>query len=282
MPLKSYFSNLLSKIILSLKNLSLKGFSMKGLPSKPLHLFTERKYIAVTGATLILIIVALAAISRGCGGDKGKLDSSKPPPIVRIYKLPAEHPDNTNPLKEKFFNEPLKDIKGADITLANFRGTSMVILMFPSFRTEDGQKGLVLLEKIQRERAGQFQGVVLPMEGSDVIKPEIVKDPASMWFLFRRDGKPNSTLLDRYSSLFWNEPVIRQDFPNEPPETHRASPFFWVVDRDGNIREKLVDYSAKTGVQEADLNMVLDALLGPVPAPSKTAGTKSKSKGAGK
>ena len=233
--------------------------------------------LAASAGALIIVIIAISLLRPGCGRGSGRVDSTRPPPIARFYKLSPAHPDNSNPLKEEFFHEPLKDIKGADITLANFRGTAIVILMFPIFRTGDGQRSLVMLEKLQKERGGQFQAVVLPKEDPDVIRPVIVKDPPSMWFLFRENGRPNWTLIDRYSSLFWDNGIVKQDFPFDPPENHRASPFFWVVDRDGNIREKLVDYSAKKGVEKAELDIVLNALLGAAPMPES--GTTSNGKG---
>jgi len=218
--------------------------------------------VAVVLAAVILIAGLYPEFLR----DFRRRHSSGPPPVVRIYRLPDAHPDNDAPLKQAFFQEPFQDLNGAEINLANFRGTPVVVLMFPSFRTEDGQESLLLLERLEKERTGQFQAVVVPIEGADIVRPAIIKDPQNMWFLFRKNGQPNWTLLDRYEGLFWDKDIISEDFPLDPAERHRANPFFLVIDREGTIREKLIDYSAGRPVSIADLEDVLNALLGPPPA----------------
>jgi hypothetical protein len=192
-----------------------------------------------------------------------------PDRVLWFFNPAQEHPDNLNPLKGDFFLEEFKDINGADINIENFRGTPLVILMFPSFRTQTGQASLTLLEKLEAERNGQFQAVVIPIEDAETIRPAIVSDPRNMWFLFRKNGKANWTLLDKYADLFWDRKIVTVDYPFDPIERHRASPFFWVVDSDGNIRTKLIDYSTVRSASLGELEAVLDALLG---APPATAG----------
>jgi hypothetical protein len=194
--------------------------------------------------------------------------NNRPDQTLWFFNPAQVHLDNRNPLKDAFFLEEFKDINGADINLENFRGTPIVILMFPSFRTQTGQDSLTLLEKLESERTGRFQAVVVPVEDADTIRPAIVSDPGSMWFLFRKNGKANWTLLDRYADLFWDKDIVSVDYPFDPIERHRASPFFWIVDKEGAIRAKLIDYSAIRSPSLEELEAVLDALslLGAPPA----------------
>jgi len=184
-------------------------------------------------------------------------------PVQYPYVLPASHLDNSHPMKQAFFMEAFRDLDGKLVHLGDFRGTPMVILMFPSFRTSSGQESLLTLERVIKERKGTLIGVVIPVEKADDIKPAIVGNPEDIEFLFR-EGKSNQSLLDKYSELFWDKGLIAVDYPWDRVEQHLSCPFFWVVDRSGTIREKLIDYSARRGITFADLVIVLDALLGPV------------------
>ena len=184
-------------------------------------------------------------------------------PVQYPYVLPAAHLDNSHPMKQAFFMEAFRDLDGKLVHLGDFRGMPMVILMFPSFRTSSGQESLLTLERVIKERQGSLIGVVIPVEKAEDIKPAIVGNPEDIKFLFR-EGKSNQSLLDKYSELFWDKGLIAVDYPWDRVEQHLSCPFFWVVDRSGTIREKLIDYSARRGITLADLASVLDAFLGPV------------------
>jgi hypothetical protein len=71
--------------------------------------------------------------------------------------------------------------------------------------------------------------------------------------------------MDRYSEFFWDSQIISADFPLDPPSDHYTTPFYWIVDANGDIREKLIDYSDDRGVGLVEVEEVLSALLGPPP-----------------
>ena len=179
------------------------------------------------------------------------------------YVLPESHPDNSNPLKARFFQEPFRDLAGDMVQIENYVGVPLVIVIFPSFKTDDGRLSLVGMEALQRGRERQFFTIFIPVENADTIGPSIVRDPENMLFLFRANGMGNLSLADKYSSLFWNEELISADFPFDPASRHYVGPFYWIVDADGTIREKLIDYSNQRGVSVDEVGEVLDALLGP-------------------
>ncbi len=182
---------------------------------------------------------------------------------VSTYRLPDAHEDNDHPMKEEFFRESFTDLSGKTVRLVGYRGSPLVIMMFPMFRTDEGRASLIALEKLVQVRQGQFVAMVIPFEDADTIRPVIRSDPGGMSFLYLDGGSDNLQLMDRYSDLFWDETIIAADFPHDLPSRHRACPFYWIVDRSGTIREKLIDYSLETGVRPVDLALVLDALLGP-------------------
>mgnify|MGYP000325654247 CR=1 FL=1 len=178
------------------------------------------------------------------------------------YVLPDEHIDNQHQLKPDFFREPFVDMNGKEWTIADFRGTPLVIMMYPSFRTEKGRVGLLGLEMLVKERRGQFYAIVVPFESMETIRPAIKSEMEGLSFFFRANGKPNDTLIDRYSDFFWDERIISIDYPDNPASLHHSCPFYWIVDRSGRIREKLIDYSNRRGVRPVEVATVLDALLG--------------------
>ena len=232
-------------------------------------LFTGRKITLYVGAAIVAAIV-VAVIVVAVARHRGRNNGLSEPAVARFYKLPDAHQDNANPLKAELFQEPFKDIKGGDMKLDDLRGKPLVVLMFPSFRTMEGQESLYLLEQLHRKWPDQFQSAVIPYESADTVKPAIVKDPSNMWFLFRK-GHTNPSLLDHYSPLFWDTDIIMSDFPQDPPERHRTSPFFWIVDGTGTIREKLVCYSPEKKITIGDLSAVMTALIGPPVVQNKDA-----------
>jgi hypothetical protein len=185
-------------------------------------------------------------------------------PEPEPYTLPDAHPDNANPLKVRFFQEPFRDLAGNMVQIENYVGVPMVIVVFPSFKTDDGRRSLIGMEALQRGRERQFFTIFIPVESAETISPSIVRDPENMLFLFRANGLGNLSLADKYSSLFWNEELISADYPLEPASRHYVGPFYWIVDADGTIREKLIDYSNQRGVTAEEVGEVLDALLGPL------------------
>jgi len=190
--------------------------------------------------------------------------AEEPAPDVP-YTLPDSHTDNQNPLKSRFFQEAFRDLTGSMVQLNQMTGTPLVIAVFPSFLTDDGRRSLVGLETLQKNRTGQFKAVIIPVEGADTIRPVIMHDSEGMLFLFRAGDLDNPSLIDTYSGFFWNAELIAADFPGDPPAMHYTSPFYWIVDASGTIREKLIDYSDARGVEISELDEVLTALLGPPP-----------------
>lgn len=180
------------------------------------------------------------------------------------YRLPNEHLDNSNPLKAGFFQERFVDLNGEPMCLDDLRGTPVIVMMFPVFRTEEGRSGLLGVEQLVRERGGQFQALVIPFDDPETVRSAITSEIEGLSFLFRADGSENHTLVKRYSDFFWDKDIIAVDFPLDPVTMHQAAPFYWVVDRSGRIREKLIVYSIDEGVRPVDLAQVMDALLGPV------------------
>ncbi len=205
----------------------------------------------------LLSVVITASVS-ACNPAEPVPDPEPP------YRLPNEHPDNSNPLKAEFFQERFVDLNGEPLCLDDLRGTPVVIMMFPVFRTEEGRTGLLGVEQLVRERGGQFQALVIPFDDPETVRSAITSEVEGLSFLFRADGSENHTLVKRYSDFFWDKDIIAVDFPLDPATMHQAAPFYWVVDRSGRIREKLIVYSIDEGVRPADLAQVMDALLGPV------------------
>ncbi len=229
--------------------------------------------ILTKGVAVLLFAIAAVSIA-GCERHP-KVDADEQP-----YVLPESHMDSGHPLKAKFFQEPFRNLAGDMMQLEQLKGTPIVIVMFPSFLTEDGRRSLLGLEALQKAHQGRFRTVFVPVEDADTIRPAIVMDKEGMIFLFRAGDDDNLSLIDKYCDLFWDADIIAADFPNDPPEKHRTSPFYWVVDASGVIREKLIDYSDARGVKLAELAEVLDALLGPPPEPGpQTAGSTPSAPG---
>jgi hypothetical protein len=210
----------------------------------------------LSNKTIRILVVLLLLPAYGCGPARpGRTAADS-------YRLPSEHSDNANPLKIQFFREPFVDLNGKELTIEDFRGTPLVIMVYPFFRTDRGREGLMGLERLVRERQGQFQALVIPFEEKETIQPAIKSEMEGLSFVFRADGESNDTFIDKYSSLFWDENIISADFPLDPESIHQSCPFYWIVDRAGRIREKLIDYSGERGVRPVEVAMVLDALLG--------------------
>jgi len=218
----------------------------------------EKVMIRTGIAFWLILFTALSVVSctgrTDVSGDEGE-----------DYILPDRHADDANPLKVRFFQEPFRDLSGRMVQLENYKGTPLVIVVFPSFKTDDGRRSLVGMENLQREKENRFMTIFIPVENAETIGPSIVRDPGNMQFLFRADGSDNLSLADKYSDLFWNEELISADYPMESPSRHFVGPFYWIVDEDGIIREKLIDYSNERGVGIDEVSEVLDALLGSAP-----------------
>ena len=223
---------------------------------------TFRILMKITGIHLAWVLLILAAIPLSVGCEKNNVPE-QPQDSSDLYVLPDAHSDNNHPLKNQFFQEPFIDLMGNELTLDSLRGIPLVIVMFPSFLTNDGKFSLMGMEALMKGRLGQFQAVFIPREDADTIRPTIMSEPKGMLFLFRQDGSDNYSLIDQYSGFFWNEGLISADFPLDSTERHLTSPFYWIVDSNGTIREKLIDYSDSTGVDILELETVLNALLGP-------------------
>ncbi len=223
----------------------------------------NRKTIAV----FAVLLAVLVSTSQSCRRHVQVLRD--PADAWKSYELPETHPDNVDLLKARFFQEPFRDLNGDMVQIDDLIGTPLVIVMFASFLTEDGKKSLLGLEAMQSDRYGQFRTIFIPFEGPELIRPSIIQAPEGMLFLFRADGSNNASLMDKYSDLFWDHEIISADFPIDPPELHHIMPFYWVVDGSGDIREKLIDYSNTRGIEITELAEVLNALIGPPPAPEE-------------
>lgn len=217
------------------------------------------RYLLMAVIFLIVLLVLFTEIIQ----NRRQKDNLAASPVRRFFKLSDDDLVHSQSLKQQFFRERFKDLQGAEITIGGFIGTPVVLLMLPSFRTRSGHESLLALEKVRRNRQGQFQAVVIPIEGAETIKPAIKKDPKDMWFLFRANGKANSTLIDSYADLFWDEEIMKVDYPSDRPEKHRTSPFFWIIDENSVVRAKLIDYSGKANIKAEDIEIVLESLLGP-------------------
>lgn len=201
-----------------------------------------------------ILLVALVGFAGCCSKPPGKEGAA------HVYSLPEAHADNLNPLKEDFFREPFRDLNDESVRVADLQGAPLIVVMFPSFRTEGGRRSLVELEAVLKRRGGSPKAVVVPVEEPEIVRPSIVSEPVDISFLFWEDGSSNLALLDKYTDLFWDRDIISADFPLDPPQKHHASPFYWIIDSAGTIREKLIDYSDKRGVKIDDIGVVLDAL----------------------
>ncbi len=177
--------------------------------------------------------------------------------------LPESHPDDLNPLKRVFLQEPFRDLSGSMVQLRSLVGTPMVIVMFPSFKTEDGRRSLLGIERMLSMWPERFIAIFVPYEDVETVRTAIVAEPGDMMFLFRADETGNPALVDKYADLFWDAELVAADFPLDPPQWHNVTPFYWIVDSSGTIREKLIDYSNERGVRMSELEEVLEALLGP-------------------
>ncbi len=180
---------------------------------------------------------------------------------VESYILPDAHSDDSNELKKHFFEEPFRDIGGGSRQLGSMEGTPMLIVMFPSFLTEDGRRSLLGLESLQAEFGTSLVTVIIPVEDADTIEPALKDVPEGMMFLFRVAGEGNLSLSDKYAEFFWDTDLIAADFPHDPEGRHRTGPFYWVVDSGMTIREKLIDYSDTSGVGTDEVREVLEALM---------------------
>ena len=213
---------------------------------------------------LILISILVLLFYSGCrpAQDNRVPDGEVP----TVYVLPDRHLDNDNPLKQRFFQEAFRDLDGNLVQLNNLKGQTLVISVFPSFMTNDGRKSLYGLESLLAQLKNRFLTVFIPLEDKNTILPSIVTPTDNMIFLFRAGSEEtNLSLINRYRDFFWNPDIIAADFPLDKPQTHYTSPFYWIVDENGTIREKLVDYSDSRGVEIGEVREVLDALLGPNP-----------------
>jgi hypothetical protein len=212
---------------------------------------------------ILFLLFALGSIT-GCHPRNGNPGPGTQNPVP--YVLPDKHVDNDNPLKLRFFQEAFRDLNGNLIQLDRLLGQPLVICVYPSFMTNDGKKGLLGLESLLAQFKDRFLCVFIPMEDKETIQPSIVNASDKTLFLFRAGSEEsNLSLIDRYAGLFWNRDIIAADFPNDRPEAHFTSPFYWIVDENGVIREKLIDYSDSKGVEIGEVKEVLDALLGPNP-----------------
>jgi len=216
----------------------------------------------MTNHSRILFAVILAVISL-LGITSCTREEKLEPVNEERYVLPTSHPDNDSDLKNIFFQEPFRNMNGDMVQLRDLAGTPFVIVVFPSFLTEDGRASLLGIEAIQRSYGDRLKAVFIPVEDKETVAPVMKQNPGGMIFLFRDMGKGNLSLIDKYSDLFWNPDIIAADFPGDEPAAHHTSPFYWVVDADGNIREKLIDYSDTRGVGLHELVEVLKAMLGP-------------------
>ncbi|MCX6646754.1 MAG: hypothetical protein NTY09_10410 [bacterium] len=213
---------------------------------------------------LILLSLIAPGLISSCHPDHVNSSTDVENPVP--YVLPDRHIDNDNPLKLRFFQEAFRDLDGNLVQMNNLRGQTLVICVYSSFMTNDGRKSLLGLESLLALFKDRFLPVFIPLEDKETIQPSIVNAPDNMIFLFRAGSEEsNLSLIDRYSSLFWNRDIIAADFPMDKPESHFTSPFYWIVDENGIIREKLIDYSDSRGVEIGEVREVLDALLGPNP-----------------
>ncbi len=207
----------------------------------------------------VFISLVSLAINAGC------IPPAPDIPEEELYVLPESHPDNIDPLKLRFFQEPFRNMDGEMVQIERFVGTPIIILMFPNFLTDDGRRSLLGLEALHRSRPGQFISIIIPQEDRETIEPAVQQKPDNMTILFRPGDNDNFSLIDRYSDFFWDPELIAADFPLDPPSKHHTSPFYWIVDETGAIREKLIDYSDSRGVGVVEVEQVLNALLGPPP-----------------
>jgi len=207
-------------------------------------------------ALLIAALVLLCATS--CAEEEVDV-----PDEVKPYLLPESHPDNESAMKNLFFQEPFRNLNGEMVQLRDIAGTPMVLIMFPSFLTDDGRSSMLGIEAMQRSYGERMQAVFIPVEDKATVEPVLMQDPGGMLFLFRASDEGNLSLIDKYEEFFWDPDIIAADFPFDAPAAHHTSPFYWVVDAEGNIREKLIDYSDARGVGLEELAEVLDALIGP-------------------
>jgi hypothetical protein len=177
------------------------------------------------------------------------------------YILPQVHSDNVNPLKNDFLQEEFTDLTGDDVRISDYLGLPLLIAVHVSFKTDDGQDALLAIEALHRVWEGKFNAVILPMEKPDVIRQAIKSEKNYIHFLFRKENQNNLSLTEKYRDLFWDEDLIQQDYPDDSASRHHVSPFYWVIDVDGTIREKLIDYSDERSVDASEVAMVLEELL---------------------
>ena len=214
-------------------------------------------YIAINTLLVIFLISGCNPVSDSRDEENG---------TGSLYQLPVRHINNDHPLKNRFFQEAFRDLDGNLIQLNDFAGTPMVICVYSSFKTRDGQKSLLGLESLLAIFKDRFLTIVIPVESIETIEPSIVNASENMLFLFRAGGDgTNLSLVDKYAEFFWNHDIISADFPQDNPQNHYTSPFYWIVDENGVIREKLIDYSDTRGVVIGEVREVLEALLGPNP-----------------
>lgn len=207
-------------------------------------------------------VLCLLVILGACGPGHGDTGTNEPAGIG--YVLPEMHSDNTHPLKDRFFQEAFRDLDGRIVQLSELHGKPLVICVYSSFLTDDGRRSLLGLEALLEDFHGRFITAFIPVEDRDIIQPSIKQISENMLFLFRAGGDgTNLSLVGRYGKLFWNHDIIAADFPLDKPETHYTSPFYWIIDENGVIREKLIDYSDSRGVGIGEVREVLNALLGP-------------------
>jgi len=211
--------------------------------------------------TAIRITLLCLALFLLCGCSKPAEPESEVSP-EESYDLPDRHANDLSPLKEEFFAEEFVDLNGEHITINDLVGNNIVVGMFTSFLTDDGQRSLVNLTNIQAGRSAQIISVFIPVESADIIRDAVVQESDGVLFLFRADGSQNYSLLDKYAGLFWDHDLIATDFPDDPPEHHYICPFYWVIDENGTIREKLIDYTNERSVFREEIEMVLNAMLG--------------------
>lgn len=193
------------------------------------------KYLIII--VLVIGLLGGAFVLSSCAEKKEQPMSGKPSPSNTMANMP-EH--SSQPSAVKAANFTLTSLDGKPVSLSDYAG-KVVILDFwatwcppcrneiPHFNelaAEYGDKGLVVL------------GVSVDRDGVDVVKKF-------------RDSFPV-----KYPVVMGDQGTSQQYQTYLPPDQRGGIPFTFIVDKEGNIREKYVGYRPKEVFETAIKNLL--------------------------